>query len=244
MRLPTVTGRIERRLLVSYRVDPEIAAALLPDPFRPQLVRGHAVAGICLLRLGAIRPPGVPAALGLRSENAAHRIAVEWDTPTGPRTGVYIPRRDTGALANVLAGGRLFPGVHHRATFTVAESAEEVRVAFAASDGSASVDAAVRVTPELRGSGLFTDLAEASAFYRQGSAGYSATRPGCAPEGVALESTEWRAEATEIQWARSSFFADPALFPPGSAELDSALLMRDIAVTWRALAPLPTVRAA
>ncbi|MGP3918848.1 hypothetical protein ACTWQA_44875 [Nonomuraea sp. 10N515B] len=29
---------------------------LLPDGLRPQLVRGHAVAGICLLRLGDVRP--------------------------------------------------------------------------------------------------------------------------------------------------------------------------------------------
>ncbi len=34
-----------------------------------------------------------PRRLGLRSENAAPRIAVEWDDATGPRTGVYIPRR-------------------------------------------------------------------------------------------------------------------------------------------------------
>ncbi|MEA2492488.1 MAG: hypothetical protein QOJ29_399 [Thermoleophilaceae bacterium] len=38
--------------------------------------------------------------LGLRSENASHRIAVEWDTAVGIRTGVYIPRRDTGSGLN------------------------------------------------------------------------------------------------------------------------------------------------
>ena len=46
---------------------------------RPQLVEGRAVAGICLIRLGSLRPKGLPASLGVTTENAAHRIAVEWD---------------------------------------------------------------------------------------------------------------------------------------------------------------------
>ena len=39
-------------------------------------------------------------------ENAAHRIAVEWDDGGTIRTGVYIPRRDSSSYLNVLAGGR------------------------------------------------------------------------------------------------------------------------------------------
>lgn len=51
---------IERRLLVNYRADPAIVASLLPAPFRPQQIGGWAVAGICLIRLGQVRPPRVP----------------------------------------------------------------------------------------------------------------------------------------------------------------------------------------
>ena len=51
MRLPNLEGLVERRLLVNYRVDPEVATRLLPSPFRLQLVNGWAVAGICLIRL-------------------------------------------------------------------------------------------------------------------------------------------------------------------------------------------------
>jgi hypothetical protein len=64
-------GVIERRLLVNYRVAPEVAARLLPPGLRAQLVDGWAVAGICLLRLGELRPPHAPRILGRRSENAA-----------------------------------------------------------------------------------------------------------------------------------------------------------------------------
>jgi uncharacterized protein YqjF (DUF2071 family) len=109
MRHPSLSSVVERRLLVNYRLAPEAAARLLPDGLRPQIVRGHAVAGICLLRLGDTRPGWASKAVGLRSENAAHRIAVEWDGPGGVETGVYIPRRDSASLLNTLGGGRLFP---------------------------------------------------------------------------------------------------------------------------------------
>jgi hypothetical protein len=115
MKLPVVESIVERRLLVNYRVDPGVAARLLPAPFRPQVVNGWAVAGVCLIRLAELRPRGLPRRLGMRSENAAHRIAVEWDAPDGTTaSGVWIPRRHTGATFNALAGGRLLRAITTR----------------------------------------------------------------------------------------------------------------------------------
>lgn len=233
--MPRIVGEVERRLLVNYRVDPEVVAGLLPPPFRPQLVNGHAVAGICLLRLGSIRPLGLPAAIGLRSENAAHRFAVEWDEPGGRlRTGVYVPRRDSGAWTNVLLGGRVFPGQHHHASFDVVESDQRMRVAFRADDGSASVDVAIDVADDLGPSALFSDLHEASDFFERGSLGYSATHRPEKYDGLALQTSTWRVEPVRVGHARSSYFEDRKLFPPGSALLDHALLMRRVPVVWEA----------
>ncbi len=117
MTAPDLRAVMERRLLVNYRVDPELLASLLPAPFRPALAGGYGVAGICLIRLGKLRPAGLPAVAGLRAEHAAHRVAVCWDSPGGPVTGVYIPRRDTSSRLAALAGGRLFPGWQHLAQF-------------------------------------------------------------------------------------------------------------------------------
>jgi hypothetical protein len=177
---------VERRLLVNYRVDPEVAARLLPAPLRPQRVGGWAVAGICLIRLGRVRPTWLPDGLGLRSENAAHRIAVEWDGPRGPETGVYIPRRDSGSAITVQVGGRLFPGVHHRALFGVRETAEDLHVAFDSRDGLISVSVDVRTAEAFQGSELFADLEKASEFFRHGSTGFSATHDGERLDGLKL----------------------------------------------------------
>src|SRR5258708_1017358 len=112
MRLPTICGVIDRRILVNYRVDPNLLTAILPRPFRPQAIHGFGMAGICLIRLREVRPRGFPSWMGLASENAAHRIAVEWDDGDQLRHGVYVVRRDTNSRLNALAGGRIFPGVH------------------------------------------------------------------------------------------------------------------------------------
>ena len=83
MRIPTIRGSIDRRILANFRVDPEVLATILPSPFRPQTVNGFGIAGICLIRLKHIRTKNFPAFLGISSENAAHRIAVEWDAEGG-----------------------------------------------------------------------------------------------------------------------------------------------------------------
>jgi hypothetical protein len=238
MKLPRLAGTVQRRLLVNYRVDPSVIASLLPAPFRPQLVNGHAVAGICLIRLGSMRPAGLPARLGLTSENAAHRIAVEWDTADGPKTGVYIPRRDSDSLVNAAVGGRIYPGALHLARFEVTEGEDDLHVAFRARDGSVAVTLDVHVTAELTGSRLFADTAAASAFFEQGSVGFSATDNPARFDGLALHTTAWKVDPGVAVRSESSFFADRTVFPEGSAELDCVLVMRQIPVLWQPLAPL------
>lgn len=111
MRIPVIRGIIKRRMLVNFRADPKIVQRILPEPFSPKLQAGHRVVGVCLIRLEQIRPAGLPAIIGLASENAAHRFAVQWKDAQGlQKEGVFIPRRDTDALLNRLAGGRLFLG--------------------------------------------------------------------------------------------------------------------------------------
>jgi hypothetical protein len=232
--VPTMKGVIERRLLINYRVDPEIVERFVPAPFRPQVVGGFALAGICLIRLGHLRPVGLPAAVGMTTENAAHRIAIEWDGPEGVRRGVYIPRRDTSSRLTALLGGRLFPGEHHRARFCVNEAREHYEVAFSSLDGTAHVALTANVVPNLPAGSVFASLADASAFFQDSPLGYSAThRPGYF-DGLELRCATWRVEPLLVEYAESSFFEDDVLFPAGATELDSALVMRGIAATWLA----------
>ena len=243
--LPAMAAVIDRRLLVNFRVAPAVLAALLPRPFRPHLVHGWGLAGICLLRLRDARPLGLPAFVGLNSENAAHRLAVEWDDADGRvRTGVFIPRRDTASRVNRLVGGRLFPGVHHAAEFTVREPGNRFKIAMRSADGVASLRVHGHLATDWPRGSVFASLAEASEFFAAGSLGWSPTADGAACEGLELRSREWRMDALAVDWVESSFFADPARFPAGSWKFDSALVMRGIPCEWRAGGILRGSRAA
>ena len=236
MRIPVIAGVIDRRILANWRCDPAALARLLPPPFRPKLADGYGIAGVCLIRLKHIRPRGVPAALGravgVSSENAAHRIAVEWDEGGEAREGVFIPRRDTSSRINALAGDRLFPGVHHHATFDVREDESRLHVAMASDDGVTRLSIDARVVDALPAGSVFPDLAAASAFFEGGSLGFSPRRQAGQLDGLELRTKSWRVQPLAVERASSTFFDDRERFPPGAAAFDCALLMRGIEHEW------------
>jgi hypothetical protein len=234
MRIPVMRGVIDRRILANYHIDADVMARFLPAPFRPQLVAGYAIGGICLIRLQQVRPRFVPWTWGISSENAAHRIAVEWDEAGKTRSGVYIPRRDTSSRLNYWAGGALFPGEHHLAKFTVAETPEQLSVALVSDDGQTRVEVVGRVTDQLPASSVFPSLAAASEFFALGSLGYSVTRDVGRYDGLELQCDGWHVEPLAVERIESSFFADESRFPRGSVEFDCALLMRGIEHAWHA----------
>ena len=233
MRLPVIAGNIKRRLLVNFRADPRVIQGILPEPFRPKLHKGRAIAGICLIRLEQIRPAGFPAFTGISSENAAHRIAVVWDAPDGgEREGVFIPRRDTSSLLNSLAGGRIFPGEHHRASFCVRDNGAEVDLTMDSADGLASIHVTGNTAGELPATSCFGSLAEASAFFETGCLGYSVTRDPSRLDGILLQTLRWSVAPLNVAEIYSSYFADEKRFSSGTLEFDHALIMRDIPHEW------------
>ncbi|MEZ6055759.1 MAG: DUF2071 domain-containing protein [Planctomycetaceae bacterium] len=234
MNIPAIRGIIDRRILANYRIDPDVMAAHLPKPFRPQLVNGYSIAGICLIRLKQVRPRFFPIPWGFGSENAAHRIAVEWETEGKIRSGVYVPRRDTSSRLNALAGGRLFPGLSHHATFRVTEEDVHFSVEMKSDDGHASVHLSGSVDDTFPEDSVFGSLEKASAFFESGSLGYSDSRVPKQYHGLELRCTRWQTENLAIHAMNSSFFEDAHAFPAGSVEFDCALLMRNIPHEWHA----------
>jgi hypothetical protein len=228
----SVEAVIRRRLLVNFRVRPDILAETLPPPFEPRLVHGWGMAGICLIGLGNLRPGGVPAALGLRTENAAHRFAVEWDDETSRRQGVYIPRRDTNSALVGAVGGRFFPGVYRRGTFSVNEDQGYVSVRVDSADGQTNALVCGHVTDRLAEHSIFESLEEASRFFEVGSLGFSPSADANHLDGLELVSKWWKVQSLQVETVESAFFGNTDLFPAGSIEFDSALIMRGIPCRW------------
>jgi hypothetical protein len=232
--IPAIKGIIRRRILLNYRVDPDVISKILPANFQPKLFKGYAIAGICLIRLEEVRPKGLPSFVGIRSENAAHRIAVEWENAAGEnQEGVFVPRRDTDSLLNSLAGGRVFPGVHHRSTFSVRDSDGKIALKVDGSeDDSPLVDLEVEASADFPTSSVFGSLEESSRFFETGSIGYSVRPDSSIMDGLLLKVPAWRVSPLYVRHVRSAYYDDTSIFPSGHIELDHALLMRNIQHEW------------
>lgn len=222
----SLKAQLRRRLLISYAIDPAVAERLLPHQFRPQLVQGRAVGGFCVIGLQSVRPGWVAPTIGARTENAAHRIAVEWDEGGRTRSGVYIFERHSSSLLPVIAGGRLFPGVQKHARFALQDTATRFRVEMDADDTYALAD--VELSPDWSSS-LFPTVQAASDFHRDGAIGWSPRRDGRGVEPIELTSDAWAVEPGRINEIRSSSFD---ALPSGAAELDSVVIMRNLPLVW------------
>ena len=151
-------------------------------------------------RLEHIRPTGFPAFLGFSNENAAHRIAVLWDDPSGGlMEGVFIPRRDTGSLLNRIGGGRVFPGEHRLANIRVSDDGARIDFDIKPRDKTVAFRARGSDTDALPPSPCFALLADSSRFFECGSLGYSVTSDSHRLDGLRLKAHEWRVRALGIE---------------------------------------------
>ena len=232
MRLPKIRGVIDRRILANYRVDPKCMESVLPAPFRPKLVNGFAIGGICLIRLKSIRPKLLPLPWGLSSENAAHRIAVEWENNGQFHNGVYVPRRDTNSRLNVISGGLLFPGIQHLASFSVIEKDDSYSVTMNSNDKTTSVHVSGNIGNGFDDKSAFKSLQSASEFFQNGSLGYSDTKIRGKYDGMELKCETSDVLPLNVSSIKSTYFDDVQRFPSGSVEFDCALLMRNIKHEW------------
>ena len=213
---------------------------MIPPPFRPKLHRGHAMVGVCLLRLEQIRPAGLPGFVGFNSENAAHRIAVEWmDEFNRVCQGVFVPRRDTDSRLNQFAGGRVFPGAYEPAQFQIEDDGWRICFQMQSLDRQVRIELEGAAADTLPAGSCFDSLADASAYFEGGSLGYSVTPQAGRLDGMRLHTPEWRVAPLDVFKVHSSYFADPRQFPEGSVIFDHALIIRDVRHEWQGTASLP-----
>jgi hypothetical protein len=231
MTTPILCGVIKRRFIVTYRADPGVVARLLPAPFNPRLYHGYAIVGVCLTRLESIRPRGLPAWLGVSSENAMHQIASEWvDRKGQSHEGSFVARRDTDLWLTAILGGSLFSSRYHRARFTVKESVGHAEFAYRSLDKTAELRFSGDDAPNLPASSCFKSLQED--FFRPGNSGSSLIQEPQTFDGIALETKEWTIRPFQINQVFCSFFDNKERFPSAAIEFDHALVMRDIAYAW------------
>lgn len=223
-----VTGIIDYRILLNFRIDPEVMKKNLPEEFTPKVVNGYAIGGICQVSLSEMRAKGMPSIVGTGSHNAAHRIAV--DSSQGE--GVYVTRRDTNSWLNTMSGGRVFPGVYSKANFDVSVSNDLYSVRIENKKKELIMSISAEVVSELPEGSVFESTEEVSDFFKTGNIGWSSRERSNQFDAIELTTVEWRMEPLKVKESFSAYFSNTSMFPKGSVEFDSAMIMRNLKHSW------------
>jgi len=245
--LPTLRGIIARRVLLNFRADPHVAQSMLPEPFVVKTYNGAAIVGICLIRLEQLRPKGFPSRVGMASENVAHRIAVHYPIKGGMRSGVFIWRRETDQKLVQMFGGRLFPGVHHGATFSVQENECQICMDVKSDDGETDVSfsaTTTTTTTNWQPTSAFKSLDEASEFFKNGDCGFSCSLDQRSVEGMQLKISQWSVKPLAVQLKKAAFYSRSSRFQKGSVEFDCGLLMRAVPHEWHQIKDISVLNTA
>jgi hypothetical protein len=169
---------------------------------------------------------------GITSDNAAHRIAVEWEENGMKKDGVYIFRRDTNCLFNSIAGGRMFPGVNQYSSFEIHDENGNVEFNMLSKDGEVSIHFKGHECSELPASSVFSSTLEISNFFKEGADGYSASRSQNCHQGLCLQTINWNMMPFHLDELSTSFFLNEFLIQDDQMQFDSAVIMRDIEHQW------------
>lgn len=242
--LPIMEGVIRRRVLLNFRVEPDLVTPLLPAPIEVLSVNGVAIVGVCLIGMEQLRPKGLPGRIGMSSENMAHRVAIRYPTGNGMQDGVFIWRRETDDCLVSLLGGRLFPGVQQRAAFTIQETADSISIDVKTGEGQADVGFAASYGSAWATDSVFATFDDAAEFFRRGDCGFSCSLRAGKLDGLQLKTLRWDMSALRITRLHAAFFEDAHRFPAGAVQFDCALLMRGVPHEWHEIGDLPEMAGA
>ncbi|HZI25437.1 MAG TPA: DUF2071 domain-containing protein, partial [Chryseolinea sp.] len=231
-KLPVLDGIIDRRILINYRVHPEVIKNLLPPHLDPLVINGYGSAGICLLRLKNIGIKHSSQFLRITSENAAHRFLVKWIENGEEMHGVYIPRRDTDSVLNVWLAGNLFSWPHYMAHFEIQEGRGSYSLKMKSKDMSSHLQIRAEIANDFPTVSMFDSLEHASTCFQNCAVGISPSKNPNQLKVIQLKTKTWIVTPLHVQELQSSYFENSNLFPTGQIHFDNALLMEGIEHEW------------
>jgi len=190
-------GRADCRLLILYRVAPELVQSRLPAALSPVTVRGSALVALEYTRLERRATDWLPAGIAPGRDHLELRYVVERNGRKPRRTSDYVLERHTSSPLGASWAARFGHAQAHlcEARLELDEARLRLRVT------SADVEQlflSAELAGELRGS-LFAHARAARELLR-----------------------EPRLQPIRVLELRARPFDDPALFPAGSASYDSA----------------------
>jgi len=120
----TMTGTIDRCFLFTFRTSPDTARRFLPRGLQPVVQNGDAFWSVLVAHLRAMRPRGVPAALGMRYWHVGYRLFVR----LGDIEGLYFVRSDCDRRLMTIGGNLMTDFRFHDALIAINDRRESVSI--------------------------------------------------------------------------------------------------------------------
>lgn len=212
-------GQLDRRIVAVYRVCPEVLGACLPTPLQPRSLRGMGLLFTCLNCVKQWRPAFLPAEFGISIYQLLLSAAVEWDSPTGTRTGTHVLWQERCSQNRMQS--RLLLGASKR--LEICESLDHLDISVESSNQPVFSLSAF-ICPTLPHGSVFQSVREVSDFLDSPENAQSSALP---------ESKRGCYLPLHVEQIRNWLIDDPQHFPLETIEFDSAFLIRREARRWK-----------
>jgi hypothetical protein len=206
-----MVGRIDECFLLSYGIDPEQAAALVPEGLNLITCRGVAFFNIVICHVERMRPRFTPRVLGVTYWHIAYRVQVR-ATVAGNRSieGLYFLRSDVDRPLFGAAGNWLTDFHFHTARvrfWNDDEAAWRLRVDSTTADARASLTVRRTTSNSLAPGSPFASLEERERVLKYAPFGLSVSKSGqCVRVAeVIRDEALWREEPVKVETADWSY---------------------------------------
>ena len=228
-----IEAHFHRCLTLTYAIPERVLRPLLTPGLELETAGGCGFVAVALVQTEALRPAGLPAALGQDFFLAGYRIFTTFRTPGGRRLrGLRILRSDANR-ARMVAGGNLLTHYnYHRCTSTIEEDEGRIRIAVSTPDHGGDLRLTADLSnPDLPAGSPFASVRDARRF-----AGPLPFTFDFEPEThaiIAIQATRanWRPAPVTVAVEQLSFFEQPAL-RDGTPVLAAAFYVSGIDYRW------------
>ncbi len=218
----TVLGTITRCWLFTYGTSIEDARRLLPRGLEPITHNGRAFWNVVYSSIHNMRPPGVPAPLGVDYWHVGYRLYVSCPLANGETVeGLWFARSDCDNLFMSIAGNLLTDFNFHTAGIRINESNGAVDLRIDSREAPMRARLIDERPAALPSGSAFASLDEAAAFLK-----YKPYDISIEPDGranvvrIARDEDAWRSRLVRVEEQRWAFFDDKSVRPEICYQVD------------------------
>jgi uncharacterized protein YqjF (DUF2071 family) len=221
--------------LVNFQVEQDVMSRLLPPGIEPDLYDGKAWLSVVIAEMERMRPAFLPPLFGITYNQIVYRAVVR----RGDERGVYFLRSDADNRLMSLAGDWLTFFRFHYSPMSFRREGHLVLCDLVAAP---SERADIRATYDLStasrhmpSGSAFAELAKAQPFLVELFVAFGTVPTSDDILQVRIKRGEWDIFVVEDLRGQYRLMQDSALFPPGSAVLDSVFYVKELPYYWHTL---------